>query len=74
MHLQGLPRFEGYVFDPLPNIVHIATWMPACTGWMCPAPLCGGFGPFFFFLLSVWTLCYTLSRKKDAIHGGFVST
>ena len=27
-----------------------------------PGRLCGGFGPFFLF--SMWSPCYTLSRKK----------
>ena len=24
----------GYVDDPLPNIVHIAIWVPACIVWL----------------------------------------
>ena len=39
MHLQCLPIKEnygraGYVDDPLPNIVYMAIWMPACVVWL----------------------------------------
>ena len=38
MHLQCLPiknyRCAGYVDDPLPNIVYLAIWMPACIVWL----------------------------------------
>ena len=51
----------GYLDDPLPNIVHIAIWMHSMTvHTMHPAQLCGGFRT--FFLLSVWSPCYTLKK------------
>ena len=28
----------GYVDDPLPDIVHIAVWVPACIVWLYYAP------------------------------------
>ena len=58
----------GYVDDPLPNIHCIYGYLDACMH--CMALLCiqldcvGVFEP-FFFLLSVWSPCYTLSRKKE---------
>ena len=43
MHLQFLPIKKitgagGYVDDPLPNIVYMAIWMPACIVWLYYAP------------------------------------
>ena len=53
----------GYVDDPLPNIVYIAIWMPACMhalygSTMHPARLCGGFRTIFFCLV-----CGPLEKK-----------
>ncbi len=42
MHLQCLPinnyGCAAYFDDPLPNIVYIAVWMPACIVWFYYAP------------------------------------
>ena len=60
----------GYVDDPLPNIHCIYACLDAYLHHM--ALLCIQldylvvFGP-SFFLLSVWSPCYTLSRKKKKI-------
>ena len=63
----------GYVDDPLPNIVYMAIWMPACIVWH-PAQLCGGFHAIFFCLV-----CGLLERKKRwqmaiSIHSWFRHT
>ena len=51
IHLQCLPKkfygHTGYVDDPLPSIVHIAVWVPACIVCMHPARLCGCFRTIF---------------------------
>ena len=48
----------GYVDDPLPNIVYMAIRMPAC---IVSSSTVWWFSDHFFFLLSVWSPCYTLS-------------
>ena len=55
----------GYVDDPLPNIVYMAILMPACIVWLfyASSSTVWLFSD-HFFLLSVWSPCYTLSRKK----------
>ena len=55
----------GYIDDPLPNIVNNAIWMPACIVWLYYASsLTMWWFLDLFFLLSVWSPFYTLSRKK----------
>jgi hypothetical protein len=58
----------GYVDDPLPNIVHIAIWDAClhCVALRCTQLTMWWF-PDNFFLLSVWSPCYQLSRKKKKI-------
>ena len=43
----------GYVDDPLPNIVYIAFWIPACVGWLYYASTSTiwWFPDFFFFCI-----------------------
>ena len=52
-------KFYGhvaYVDDPLPNIVHIAVWVPACIIWLYYASsLTVWWFSYHFFLLSVWS-------------------
>ena len=73
MHLQCLPiekekyRCTGYIDDPLLNIVNNAIWICLLALYgstMHAGRLCGGLRT-IFFLLSVWSPCYTLSRKKN---------
>ena len=51
----------GYVDDPLPNIVYMAIWMPACIVWLyyASSSTLVVFGPFFFCLV-----CGPLEKKK----------
>ena len=52
----------GYVDDPLPNIVYMAIRMPACIVWLYYASSSTVWWFLdHFFLLSVWSPCYTLS-------------
>ena len=76
MHLQCMFAHKknygraGYVDDPLPNIVYIAIWMPACIVWLYASGSIVWWFSDHFFLLSVWSSCYTLSRieKKKKIN------
>ena len=54
-------RRAGYVNDPLPNIVHIAVWVPACIVWLYSASssTVWWFSDHFFCLV-----CGPLEKKK----------
>ena len=72
----------GYVDDPLPNIVYMAIRMLACIVWLYYASSSTMWWFLdHFFLLSVWSPCYTLSsytlsrkKKTKLIRGGIGST
>ena len=52
----------GYIDAPLPDIVHMAILMPAYIygSYYASSSTVWLFSDNFFFLLSVWSPCYTL--------------
>ena len=67
MHMQCLPiknyEHAGYVDDPLPNIVYMGIWMPACIVWLyyASSSIMWWFSDHLFFCL----VCGPLERKKE---------